>query len=346
MSLLFYDAVTKYTNATEALQVWDSVGTSMTVSTAFHPYPGQHSVSFNDCDAVGQMAVVELGSTFTEIRFGFWRYLKDSNYPHFSVAFTHLNSPQAQVRCISGSPQYYLAQGQYTSGYVYLGSLGVAQSVGSWVWYEFHLGFSTSTGFGHARVNGRAAGSVTGVDTLQVSTQVGVTQMKFQGSSNPTKDYYQSIMVWSCEGTWPADEWIGPQCLTELLPNGDGTHTDFTLSAGSSGWSLIDGVTLSTSDYISSTSTGNQSSFDVTAYSSIAGGTINAVASEFWGANIGGGSTKLAAGLIDASTQEYKTAEDVGSGRRVAGFFPTRPGSTTAWSSTDLAALEIAVRHG
>lgn len=335
MSLLWYDAVTKYTTSAEAALVWDSMGTSVTMSTSLSPYGVGRSVKPNGSDSVN--ATITWGSTETKIRFGFW-YRISSTLRNLAVGFYHTGSRMSQFYLNSGP--VYFDRGFYTTRQN-IGTLQTYGVVNSWRWYEGYIGFGNSTGFGHFRMNGRDIGSFTDVDTIYESTKVGATQLRFLTTFNAGE--FAGFMIWNdSTAEWP-NGWIGPQRFDHLQPVGDGVHSDWTLSAGSSGWSLVDGLTLSTSDYISSTSTGNESSFTLSTLPSGAAH-IKGISVEAWTANVGGGSTSLAPGIIDASTQAYATA--VAGDFRAYGFFPTRPGSTVEWSSTDLANTEITVRHG
>ena len=342
MSLLFYDAQTKYNSLAQLTQVWDSQNaTSIAFSTTNTPYDTGRSVRLGGQNTEGNAWVVALGSTETKLRFGFWHYATGGES---WFGFRNGSNRMCQFR-IQSDYQVQFSRGFYNNDQAVLKSLGYMDRT-TWVWYEGYIGFGNSTGFGYFRKNGRSIGSVTGVDTIaSASTAALAGADTFLVAHHYTNIWVSDFMVWTDSGDWP-NGWIGPQRLSVLPPNGDGTHSAWSLSAGSSGWSLIDSVALSTSDYISSTSTGNKSSFDVGAMPASAGGVINAVSAEMWGANIGGGSTELSAGIIDSSTEEYGTADVVGTGRRVTLFLPTRPGSTVAWSSTDIGALEIAVRHG
>jgi hypothetical protein len=342
MSLLFYDAQTKYSSYAELAYVYDTITATNAAFGSDGDGPYGVGRYFNPWGASSLNKMVALlGSTESSIRFGFWHY--GDGACHFGV----MSGAEyvCQFRWPEGSRTLRFERGYHTTSAAVIGTCDIESPRNSWHWYECYFGIGNSTGFGYIRMDGRNILSVTGVDTIaSASTAVtGVDRVVFGQQYSGNR--FHNIMAWNDSGDWPTG-WIGPQRTDALLPNGDGAQTDWSLSAGSSGWSLIDSITLSTTDYISSTSTGNISSFDVAALPAAAGSVINAVAPEFWSADVGGGSTEVSVGVIDSSTQEFGTAQVAGTGRRIATLFDKRPGSTSDWSSTDIGGLEIAVRYG
>ena len=222
-------------------------------------------------------------------------------------------------------------------------------------WYHIELNYlvDNSVGTYDVYVNGVSVLSATGVDTNDSASSNGFLGCGF-GDGVFSTDYifYDDIIVWdeADDGrdndltTFP----LGMHRIETIHPNGAGSNTDWTASAGTN-WEAVNNNPPSSTDYVSATSSGDRDTYDFGTITTTGSGAIVAVAcnaqfrhsdptvSYADGVIVSSGSTvtnSLPQGSFPQSTEST-------AGHGAQWIWPADPSSTVAWTTAGIDDLEL-----
>ena len=154
------------------------------------------------------------------------------------------------------------------AGTIYTGGQGtLTLSSNQWYVLEGHLVVDDAAGEFTVKVNGTTDLSATSVDT-DYTNQGAVRAVRFcnctSGLGTAELAYYDDIAINDTDGSYQ-NTWIGLGGVYLLKPDGDGATTDFTPSAGTVHYELMDETPRNTTDWTQGTATGNTELVDVEA---------------------------------------------------------------------------------
>ena len=201
------------------------------------------------------------------------------------------------------------------------------------------------------KINNRFAVNVTGLDNAGASTSTGTHicgKILFGiQNSQDNQAVIDDFVVWTSTGGTP-NGWTGPMRIYNLTVDSDGSTQNWTPSTTSTAgdYTYINSTgSLATADntWVTSTSTGTLGYFGVK-NSTYAMGEIYAVTPAVW--HSVASVDKVSVGVKTTSTQSSLSGLDTSQYWRQGNLLYTVPGSTVAWSSTDLDNLQIVIRHG
>jgi len=157
------------------------------------------------------------------------------------------------------------------------------------------------------------------------------------GASTYIDDFY------ICDQTGSTNnDFLGDVRVDTLLPNGEGTHLDFTPSTGTTHYQLVDEAAPNTTDYNESGTAGQRDSYAMQDLASVTGSikgvqVAGAILKDDVGARsikVGvraGGTTSVGSTQALATTQIYYTA-----------VHETNPSTSTAWTEAGVNGAEAA----
>lgn len=136
----------------------------------------------------------------------------------------------------------------------------------AWQHVEMKLTFHATTGAAEIRVNGQTVINASNINTDGaaggVAAQVRIGLDTTPGAT-PTTWYIDDLFAWDLSGTYNND-FIGDKKVYVLVPNADTAAADWTPNSGSTGYTQIDEIPPSSSDYIQGTVVGDISEFELT----------------------------------------------------------------------------------
>lgn len=160
-------------------------------------------------------------------------------------------------------------QGLYTGGGSPQGALlarsGQAIRAKSFTHIETKAGIDAVNGFVEVRVNGVTVINVTGVNTDPVgSHEVSQCAINCTGTSIIQANLWvDDLFTWNGDGTQNND-FVGDQKVYYLPPNGDTAQADWTPSAGSTSYTMVDEVPPDDNDYLSLAATTGDTDLSLT----------------------------------------------------------------------------------
>ena len=176
---------------------------------------------------------------------------------------------------------------------------------------------------------------------VSTATQVRLGNVSSSGSMGGST-YIDDFYV--CDQTGSVNnDFLGDVRVDTLLPNGEGTHLDYTPSTGTTHYTLVDETAPNTTDYNESGTAGHRDSYQMTNLTAASGGikgvqVLAAALKDDVGARsikVGvrsGGTTTVGTTQALATTQAYYTA-----------VHETDPATTAAWTESGINAVESAV---
>lgn len=210
---------------------------------------------------------------------------------------------------------------------------------------EMKILFHASAGTIELRVNGAVWMSLSGIDTLPVSSNY----MLFARSNgnlaaDTAKMYVDNFYVWDTTGSIN-NNFLGERNVVTLLPNADTATATWTKSTGVNGYALIDNVPpVSGTDYLESSATNDASVFELTTLSN-PNTVIKAVQTYVFAEKTQNGPGEIrfgprAAGVDDLSATTVLTQSQYLYFTKVSEL---NPATGLAWAVSDIAALQTKI---
>lgn len=245
-------------------------------------------------------------------------------------SFRDSTTVQAGLR-ITGSGQLIVYNGTATA----LATSTNTLAADTWRYIEFGVHIADSTGTYEVRVDGTPWLTGTGADTKAgtVTTADNFLWQRVGGNgATAIDDVY--IVDTQTGGT---TTFIGDCRVATVFPASDGTLTDFTLSTGTTAWSLVDeSPAPNTTDFVSSTTTNHQHSFNMADLPT--DGTIKGVFLTAYASKSDAGTNTMACIVTQTGTTSVGTNVDISTtwtyGLRQ--LYETNPVTGSAWTQSDI----------
>ena len=213
--------------------------------------------------------------------------------------------------------------------------------INAWQHIEFKVLLHDSTGTYEVRLEQVDILSDTGVDTR--SGLATLSQFMIEAGTYSGALYFDDLFI--CDGSGGVNDDFRGDCRVDtLMPDGAGTYTDFTPSAGAN-WQNVDddGVIDNDTTYNESKTVGHQDTYNMEALSAL-GTTIYGVAANSCGRKTDAGpkgfkQLTIAGGTEDLGdevlvTSDYKVYQKV---------MDVNPDDSAAWAEADVNAVESGV---
>lgn len=220
----------------------------------------------------------------------------------------------------------------------------IGLTIGAYTFVELKGIIHNTAGSVEIRVNGVSGGSASNVDTQQSSTFTTVSAVQF-GLAGLTSSAPCDLddLVWGDLQGAVDNDFPGDVAVVSTLPNGAGTSTQLTPSAGAN-YAAVDDATPNTTDYISSGTDGHK---DTYAFADIPGtGTVKKVFAMPYARKSDVGDAKSL--IVRARHSGVEAASDpvaLGTDWRYWGQkgFETNPSTTNPWTLAEVNAAEFGV---
>lgn len=220
-----------------------------------------------------------------------------------------------------------------------LGSASALSLTSATYYYvEFMATINDSTGSYEVKVNGSSVLSASSQDTKNTANAYANALQLSGASANSAK--FDDLYVCDNSGSAPLNTFLGDCRIDTLLPNADGTYTDFTPSTGSDHYAVVDESTPNTTDYNSSSTAGHKDSYNMQNLAAITG-TIYAIQTSGAVAKDDAGARSIKVGVRSSSTDSV----DAGTALSTAQIYyikisETDPATATAWTESGVNAAQ------
>lgn len=144
-----------------------------------------------------------------------------------------------------------------------LGTSSASLSIDNWQYVELKANIHDTTGSYELRLDGVNILSATSVDTKNTAN-ASVNQVMLGVDTNPGASIiwlYDDFYVLNTAGSAPNNDFLGDIRIDAIYPTADGNYTDFTPSAGTDHYALVDDATPDSADYNSSSTAGHKDSY-------------------------------------------------------------------------------------
>jgi hypothetical protein len=237
-----------------------------------------------------------------------------------------------------------------------LGSINVARFNplnfvwGEWVHFEMQFvnGNASDTpndGEIVIRINGTEYVNLTGIDTYNFGTGINRIRINNVGVSNDDGYELRDLIINDDTGTI-ANTWIGQQKhVFGLLPNANGSNTDWTRSTGTDDFALIDEVNRDMTDYIESSTSTDTTTCGLDATGSETG--ILALTVQTTHLLDAAGSEDIQHVVRHSSSESNSSSITVDSTSEATrmSVFETNPSTGSAWTAAEIDAAEAGVEY-
>lgn len=205
---------------------------------------------------------------------------------------------------------------------------------------EFQVYLHASAGEVHVRVNGEPFLDVTGIDTLSITpVGFGIMAENSGGSSTSNGFYIDNLFVWKDEGPY-SNTWVGEKFVDTLFPNEDLSPQDWSLSAGSDAYDLINNVPASDSSYVESDTVGDISAFGLEPYEYA---DVIAVQTIVRAAKTGTEDTEIGVRLSGEPSAPHVLTQD--QQLMYPDVWETNPATSLPWDPSDINNLQIEIER-
>jgi hypothetical protein len=212
-------------------------------------------------------------------------------------------------------------------------------TLNGWNFWEVKATLNDTTGSVLVRKNGVTVLNVTGADTKNAGTGTTLTAMRIHAVTNNTQ-YVDDVYCVNGDATAPNDL-LGDSKVETLLPNAEGTTTDWSLSTGTTHYTLVDENPANTTDYVFSDVDGEVELVGVADLSTTAFN-VHAVQVGMYAAKSDAGARSLRR-VVRSGGANY-TGSDIALGTSYGYIYEglvLDPATGSAWTPTNVNALQI-----
>lgn len=345
MSLLFMDGFDHYTPNTD----YQKKGWSSNGGISYAPAAGSSTSGRRGSGGVKPQGYINylkrsLGSNQNTLIAGIAHNTggnQTTSSSYDSCVFMFLDGTISQISCgASGTGRFDIYRGSSLIGSTAPGVL--IENIFQYI--EIKVVFHASAGSVILRVNGSTVLTLSGISTITTSNAyanvIGINHLGTNFTTNGTLD---DFYLCNASGTTNND-FLGDVRVDTLIPNSDGTYSNFTPSTGTSHYQLVDETTPNITDYNSSQTIGHRDSYNMSNLSSISSQTIFGLQASIAALRVEEGYRTIAPSIRSSTTNSdgnnYTLAQSL---LYASSVFETDPNTSTAWTESGVNAMEAGV---
>lgn len=306
---------------------------------------GSFALEQNSSLSANELLIAPLASAVSTIRFS------------FRVMGTGISASRSFVRLKEGATIHIsltqsltggnleVHRGDYTG--TLLGTVAGFFNPSTWRWIEVKVVIHDTTGSIEIRDGaGAVLLALTGIDTRNAGTSGVVDALSFFNMTSSTNRVaLQDLVIWDESGSG-MNTWSGETRVDSLVPNGAGTTTQLTPSAGSN-WQCVDEQPMATADFVSSSTVGHRDLYTLTDLPMTPVTIFGVIATAVGSKDDAGSSTLLLPVKSGATTSAGSgNTLELTTYKRFRRVFETDPNTSSAWTASAVNALEAGVEVG
>jgi len=310
---------------------WDSF--SGAISSAYHR-SGVYSYAVSSGNS--DKSFTASSETYLRIPFNL------GNSTNHNIMWRMLSAGGTEMECRFNNGTYKLEF--YLSGTTKILTSSNAVSYASWVVLEVHWLINDTSGIFGIKINGLPDGDYSGdakgtgstIDTLRLCPNYGTNQ------------YYDDLALNNTSGTSDTS-WCGSGRVELLKPTAEGYTNQWSVSTGSTHWSLVDDIPPNNdTDYIYSSTANQIDAFGLEDFDST-DRTIKRVWAEVRAYDYGASAAQISLGFrTTEGTNYFSTTNNTLSGsyaRHISDDFTTNPATSSTWQDADIDALQLLIKE-
>lgn len=325
MTIIFIDSFDHYVTA-DLTKKWTTLVTTGTIDAS----TGRRSTSCFRTSGHGVRK--SLGANYTTILAGAAVQVTSTATAHRLFQFGDAGSFQCGVYLNSGGT---LSIDRNTN---ILGTSSNSITAGSYYFIELKCTINDTTGSAVLRVNGTVWLTVTNVDN-KTTANAYVNELTLWGDALDVVRY-DDLYVANTSGSAPTNDFLGDCRVDMVLPNADGTYTQFTPSTGSDHYAVVDDASPNTTDYNSGAAAGDKDSYNMTNLSTMTG-TIYAVQAGGAVAKDDAGARSIKVGVRSSSTDSVDAGTALSTSQLYySKIHETDPATAAAWTESGVNAAQ------
>lgn len=290
--LYWADPFDQYGSKTHMLEgvgggaAWSEVDGQWSLSSA-NPATGTYHARLTSDDFIGEQKLRRAYGTSSQVA-GLGYRFNVSALPNNDVSFNRAALIMASIRDASNGGQFCIVMGTDGSvvavrestlgggaiGGTVLGRSDPCIAAGGYHHFEMKYKIDNTTGYIEVRINEVTVLNLTGIDTQQTAN-ANSAQFTIQTSGNVAQSEcafgtfdVDDVFVWNDDASDPENtvvDFVGDKGAYWLPVNADTAESDWVLSTGVTGYSLLDETPPSGGDYISDSTGAARSIFGVAA---------------------------------------------------------------------------------
>jgi len=218
-------------------------------------------------------------------------------------------------------------------------------TVDTWYLLELHVKIADTGGVIEVRLDSNAEINYTGDTKPGTDTNVDMLRLCGFGNTTSQATYFDDFTVNDTSGT-SDNSWVGDRRYIAVVPDGAGTTTQWTPSAGAN-YQCVDEIPPSSSDYVSTTATAQTDTYSMANPSLPSGATIQAVIAEARAQKTQADPATIANVIRSGGTDYAGSDQSISlSWQAYLTRWTTDPADSGAWTQAKVNALECGVRSG
>lgn len=330
MSVIFMDGFDHYNDDDEMLNKWDIISDTASMSTNFRRFDTGEGlyISYYNSDIYKDIDNTSTLVIGTGIKLSNGNASYSSSNPFLTLYDTDDSDYQLCFYFVG-----YTLQVRRDRGGTLLGtSTDIFDGPDQWRFLEIKVVINDSTGSVEIKSNESTVLNLTSQDT-QNTTNAYVNRVTFSGVYSSTSVYFDDMY-------FDDSDFLGDVRVYNFNPDGDGTYSQFTPSAGSNYQCVDEGQPNDDTDYVSSAVSGNKDTYTFTTGSLK---TVMGVQLTNYVKKSDAGSRKIR-NLCRSNGSDYRGDKrdlDSGSYRAESYLWETDPDDSNTWTQTKIEAAEF-----
>jgi hypothetical protein len=338
MSLRFMDSFDYYASG-DIMEKWVPTGT--VGISAGNGRRGTASLRAPNGSSGSSYVVVTLDAQGTWIVGAAFKY---NTLPNFQRAIISLLDGTTEQMGLTLNLDGTLSARRGGQGGTILGTTGVSLSSGVWYYLEFKVTIHDSTGAVQIKVDGDSKLSLTGQDTKQTSNATANRILVGADGGLLVALTYDWDDLYICDGQGSSNNDVLGDCRVDcLLPNADGSNSQFTPSSGSDHYAMADDSSPDDdSTYLSDATAGHRDTWNVQNLTALVSPSIKGIQVNITAKKDDAGSRQLKPVIKSGATTQAGTAQSVGVDyRQFSQVFENDPNTSAAWTEAGVNAAEF-----
>lgn len=335
MSIIFIESFDHYANATDLAKFWNTVtGSSIAFTTGRY---GNCLACPNNANSANNAIKNFSNSSTVIVGFAF----STGSIPATSVFLRLRDSATTHLDLRIDTSKAILVTRNGTT----LGTTTENLLENTWYYLELKATIHDTTGSYELRINGVSVLSGTDVDTRNGANayvnQLSLGTPSLTGNAFIFK--FDDVYLLDTSGSTNND-FLGDVRVDALFPTADGTYTQWTPSAGSDHYALVDETTPNTTDYVYDGTEGNKDSFVMSDMSELTSQVIFGVQIKVAALKDDAGSRSLKVGVRSNTTNALSDAQSLSTSQTyLTHVQETDPDTSLAWEPEAVDAIEALI---
>jgi hypothetical protein len=338
MTAIFIDGFDHYATANIGKK-WTTAGASATIGSSGRRSSGNLATASSSSGVVTKT----LAATASWVIGFAFQYTGSVTGSASICALLDAGTLQCELRINADGTLSVTRNGSAVTG----GTSVTALSAGAYYYLEWKVTIADSIGANSCkvRIGGVDAITVTTGQDLKNTANASANQVRLGCASgtNVATELFDDLYVCDQSGSTNND-FLGDCRVDTLLPTGDGTTSNFTPSTGSAHWSLVDEVDPNTTDYVSSSNSGDIDLYTYPDLTTLVTSTVYGVQVNSAALKDDAGSRSVAVVARSSGSNVAGSTQALSTSQLIYNSIYEADSAAAAWTQTSVNAAEFGVK--